>query len=471
MSVENKPPKKTYKDLKELLPTHKPSYKDAATGVGPTRKGMETRMSTREGTPAIAPTPALATKGAGPKTRESAKIQSTTPINQKLPNLATSNTTARTSTTPTTKNPVQLRPTLQSKTIHKPHQDHNYQLTSERPNQSSYTPPNQTQIPQATRAFNLIEEIESMETDNILLEPAQPNGEQKTLLSLRQGYKRARCNLARVNSHLEFIQQCVHEEKTPRGLSVNVHCNAFLADLTTIKAKFKDVKLEAENEFTQSLIYHYRTVRDKLQKQITELESNMAIEKCRATSDEVKVHMEMMTKTKENVEKQEHRLEERKKRKMEGLNQPKEKRPKESRKNNREFRQNKTNERPRPPRPNYKPSVNPRQPRITRVNNEPQPLSTALEAPNYPAQPPMPNNAYQQPPPNGQVPQMTDLMNMIGQLLQQQQQAPRVQQPPTLLPQPPCAVGHQPPVLRAPQMSTIVGQPPPLSGYGHQGFR
>ncbi len=60
MSVEYKPPKKTYKDLKELLPTHKPSYKDAATGVGPTRKGMETRMSTREGTPAIAPTPALA---------------------------------------------------------------------------------------------------------------------------------------------------------------------------------------------------------------------------------------------------------------------------------------------------------------------------------------------------------------------------------------------------------------------------
>lgn len=57
--------------------------------------------------------------------------------------------------------------------------------------------------------------------------------EDKSLLSLRQQYKKTKTNIARVTSHLSYLQQCQEQQKTRKGLRVNVRCNALLAERQT----------------------------------------------------------------------------------------------------------------------------------------------------------------------------------------------------------------------------------------------
>ncbi len=78
--------------------------------------------------------------------------------------------------------------------------------------------------PEQDTAIVLDTEMTEEEEDNILGITNQAT-ERKTLLSLRQQFKKTCTNMARVKSHLNFLAQCRNEEKIPRGLTVNVQCN------------------------------------------------------------------------------------------------------------------------------------------------------------------------------------------------------------------------------------------------------
>ena len=85
-----------------------------------------------------------------------------------------------------------------------------------------------------------------------------------SLLALRKAYKRSKSALVRVSSHLQFIEACSQQDKTSKGLTVNVRCSAYLADYTNVKAKFTETKARAESEFSESLRLHYRTAAQRL---------------------------------------------------------------------------------------------------------------------------------------------------------------------------------------------------------------
>ena len=317
--------------------------------------------------------------------------------------------------------------------------------------------------------------------DDILLDP--PRAEEKTLLALRQSYKRTRSNLSRVASHLEFIETCIDHEKTPRGLQVHVRCNALLTDLSNIKEKFANTKNMAEHEFTDSLKSHYTTAKSKLEKDLLGLNKEIDQQRKRATPQDREEHDQMFKKTEDNLAKQEKELDQRKKRKLDGLSRPPPTR--EERTGRRKPYNSSSTNNARPiygSRPNYRG----RQP-----NNNPGQSST--QAPRNNPIPPTPTNVVrnvqenQQPTaPLAQNIDLTTMTNMFNQLMQQ---AISRQQPAQLMPafapgpqqvavpqrqpvqlRPPCAPGLQPPMLQAPGVNVQYRQPPPLSGLGQQGF-
>ena len=96
-----------------------------------------------------------------------------------------------------------------------------------------------------------------------------------SLLALRKAYKRSKSALVRVSSHLQFIEACSQQGKTPKGLTVNVRCSAYLADYSNVKAKFTETKGRAESEFSESLRLHYRTAAQRLDSEVQEIEKAM----------------------------------------------------------------------------------------------------------------------------------------------------------------------------------------------------
>ena len=70
--------------------------------------------------------------------------------------------------------------------------------------------------------------------------PPPPLQGDKTLLAMRQLYKKMMTNQIRKENHMAFVKICLDNHKIPRGLQINVACNAFLQDLTNIKASFKE---------------------------------------------------------------------------------------------------------------------------------------------------------------------------------------------------------------------------------------
>ena len=79
--------------------------------------------------------------------------------------------------------------------------------------------------------------VEAISEEEDLLRETEEE-EDKKLLSLRQTYKRTKSNLTKIRSHLAFIRDCKTLDKTPRGLRVEVTCNALLAELSTVKRRF-----------------------------------------------------------------------------------------------------------------------------------------------------------------------------------------------------------------------------------------
>ncbi len=212
------------------------------------------------------------------------------------------------------------------------------------------------------------------------------------------------------------------------------------------------------------------------------------------TPDEKKVHQDMLTKTNENILKEQEELEERKRRKLEFLEHPRARQPRDRRsKNNYSYNPNQ--------RANHPYNRFPRQYRgqPRRGNNQrPRPQHLAQRGAPPPAQQAnIPAHtqpqSYMQVQATGHAPQpnVAELTNLFSNWLRQngphvpqqpptlvprppcamEMQQPRPpQQPPTLVPKPPCAVGMQQPTLHNPAVNPPYGQPPMLFNGGQQVF-
>ena len=142
------------------------------------------------------------------------------------------------------------------------------------------------------------------------------------MLALRKAYKSSKSALVRVLSHLQFIEACSQQGKTPMGLTVNVRCSAYLADYSNVKAKFMEMKGRAESEFSESLRLHYRTAVQRLNSEVQEIEKAMQdITKLRNKRDRDEHHMYFL-KINDNIIKLEQEATKRKSKKIIGLNTP-----------------------------------------------------------------------------------------------------------------------------------------------------
>ena len=65
-------------------------------------------------------------------------------------------------------------------------------------------------------------------------------------------------------SHLDFLNQCITQGVTPRGLTVNVSCNALLAHYSDVEAQFFATKSQAEAYYVRALKAHYESAKVKL---------------------------------------------------------------------------------------------------------------------------------------------------------------------------------------------------------------
>ena len=162
-------------------------------------------------------------------------------------------------------------------------------------------------------------EMTSKEEDNLL--DGDPATDEKTLLALGQKFKKAKCNLIRVDSHLSFIETCKGRGMTPKGLRVCEECNALLADYTMVRQKFKCTTVTAQCEYTEVLRDHYTTTKEKLQEELRAITTAMDRKASTATTTVREEHQQLCKKTEENIKKQEDRLEQTKRKKFEILGQ------------------------------------------------------------------------------------------------------------------------------------------------------
>ena len=279
--------------------------------------------------------------------------------------------------------------------------------------------------------------------------------EEKSLLALRQQYKKTRTNIARVRSHLNFLQQCQEQQKTPKGLRVNVRCNALLADYTNVKEQFKTTKETAEGEFTTSLKEHYELIIEQLEQDLKELEATMTKELEKVDEEKRREHEDLLKKTTDNITKHEERLKERKKQKYDNLSNGEETRRRERRENIQ--RRQERQERPRGRGMPYQ----------SRPKRQPSTQTTRPKTPPRPA--PMETQPTQ-PPPSNIVQEVAEMRSLLNKLLLNQQ-ANQVQQPPQLP-----GISHCPPMvpqhpsLFGPGGNTLPGQHPSLVRQGQQYF-
>ncbi len=310
------------------------------------------------------------------------------------------------------------------------------------------------------------------EDDLLLDEPiTERRRERKTLLVLRQEYKRTKSSLNKALSHLEFLRDCDQKRKIPKGLQVNIACNALLADMTDVKERFKGYKNQAEFGYKQALLLHYSKLEIKLKENLQAIIQDMEETAREASQPERDQHTEMLCKTKDNILKEKEELLERKRRKLEYLEQPQNQG--RSKRNDRfNTRPNHPYQRPQRTQPNRSGRgrnnyTGPRQ------RNDQGPRANQIQ-PRPPLQPPQPQQAQlpiaqaaRQAPPQ---PDITGLTDLFSNWLKQNQSA-IIQQPPALFPNYTCAAGMQPPMLHNPVVNPHVGQPPMLPRGGQQDFR
>ena len=141
------------------------------------------------------------------------------------------------------------------------------------------------------------------------------------LLTSRKDLKKATSNLARVESHLEFLDECASSCLVPTGLKINVQCNALLSSYTDVKQRFDRITTEGEMGFRSSLIYHYKRTRENLMEELQTIKDVEDLTLQSADTREVNEHEAIKRKMSVNVNKLQEQLAERKKKKIETLRQ------------------------------------------------------------------------------------------------------------------------------------------------------
>lgn len=304
---------------------------------------------------------------------------------------------------------------------------------------------------------------EDMEMENVLLGVPSSEGDQKkTLLSLRQTYKKTRCNLARTRSHLKFIKDCNRQGKIPKGLKVTNKCHAILKNETDVEIQFITAATQAECCFSQALLSHYVQIERKLDRDLRSTEQTMtSVIQTPGDPEALEEHAEMLAKTIINIEKYEQELDRKKTAKSEKLAQPTtrqkgnnpKKVPQNRAKGKGEFKRNNVFNSPtaHPPGPS----------KVTKTRPNPPPQATPEET--------------QTPPPNMLSPaQMEQVKSIFSGLLYGQAAPPGIagpSRPPP--PQPPqaydyCTGNQQPPPLFGYPGRPSTQQLPPLAGLGRQ---
>ena len=146
-------------------------------------------------------------------------------------------------------------------------------------------------------------------TNQDLPEDLTPITQQElSLLGLRQLYKRTKSNLAKLKSHLAFLQECKKRGTIPKGLRISVDCNALMPELTNIKEQFYQTK-NSETKFADVLLEHYQIIQSMLEEELTAITATMAQKVSAAREEERKLHEELLDKTEENIVKHTERLE------------------------------------------------------------------------------------------------------------------------------------------------------------------
>ena len=283
-----------------------------------------------------------------------------------------------------------------------------------------------------------------MDEDDLILLPDTAR-EENALLTLRKRYKRARCNLMRVNSHLDFIRECQQKQLTPKGLRVNVKCNALLKDLTDVGHRFKETTACAEKQYLEALVAHYQTATTKLEEEKQSIEALME-DTCQRTRDKktADTHRELLRKTLDNMDKKEKALDTKKKRKMELMSEP-------------------------PPPKARRPPPPPQRRGMSKANNVTRPNNSRPRTiRNTPTTRP-PTNSVHVNPNLSNEPQVTTLLTGLLNHLNRGYLTinPTVQQQPTLHGPATNAPNLQQPQL--PGLGFLGWQPPPLSYPGFNG--
>ena len=239
--------------------------------------------------------------------------------------------------------------------------------------------------------------------------------EEETLLSLRKRYKRTLANLMRVGSHMDFVVECQRKKLTPRGLRINVRCNALLANQTTVSHRFKEITGKTESDYLKALAEHYLTSTKNLEKEKNDLEAAMEAA-CRGARDRktVDLHRELLQKTIANMDTKEKALDLKKKKKLDGLRAPPPPKTKEPRRQGRGMSRN-----------NRKPPNHQRSRRAPPPNNRPRDNNDTTPRPANNTVHVNPNFA-----PLNQSPQVTALLAGLYSHLSSPN--PYVQQPPPL---------------------------------------
>ena len=192
-------------------------------------------------------------------------------------------------------------------------------------------------------------------------------------------------------------------------------------DFSNIQEEFTQISQRAEQGYISHLSSHYHKVVDQLTQKKSLLDNTMTTLQVSATHEEKTAHLDMLTKTDENVRKFQNELEKGKKRKLDTITQPASKKRKKQ------------------------------QPVQATNSNENTSVMVSLRTPTRPLQPP-PTPTYQTP--------MNSLLNLtFADLLTGIQR-----QTPQLQPQPEIATPH--PLIQL-QPQGNAGQSPHSTTLGH----
>ena len=123
------------------------------------------------------------------------------------------------------------------------------------------------------------------------------------LLSLRKELKKTAVSLLKVQAHLDFASACQTQQRTPKGLKINVKCSALLENLTNVKQKFDTTTKAAEADYVSHLKTHNEAVVEQLSAKQSIIHNTMETLQSQASMDERKAHHEMMEKTSANLAK------------------------------------------------------------------------------------------------------------------------------------------------------------------------